>query len=273
MRSVPVNVGEVTSLSLRLATGKFKINVQVDATEPQTSALGHVTDESTIQSLPLANRNYTQILALSPGVAVELPNAANLGRNNQNVSANGGGTTANNFQFNGVDANNLSQNSASGYQSEVGLAIPAPDVIQEFKAQTGGYDAGYGRGSGANVDVISKTGSNHLHGSLWEFFRNDVLNANDFFAKANGQPRPVLKQNQFGFTLGGPIRKDKTFFFVAYQGTTQRNGDSSLSLVTAFLPQLTADRSAADAWCAILSSQSSRQCGLPDLCWRHADCL
>lgn len=245
MQAIPVNVGEVTSLSLKLATGTVKVNIQVDTPQPQTSALGHVTNESTIQSLPLANRNYTQILALSPGVAVELPNAANLGRNNQNVSANGGGTTANNFQFNGVDANNLSQNSASGYQSEVGLAIPAPDAIQEFKAQTGGYDAGYGRGSGANVDVVSKTGSNHLHGSLWEFFRNDVLNANDFFAKANGQPRPVLKQNQFGFTLGGPIRSDKTFFFVAYQGTTQRNGGSSLSLVTAFLPQLTADRSAA----------------------------
>lgn len=245
VRAVPVNVGEVTNFSLRLATGKLKVSVQVDAAEPQTSALGHVTDESTIQSIPLANRNYTQILALSPGVAVELPNAANLGRNNQNVSANGGGTTANNFQFNGIDANNLSQNSASGYQSEVGLAIPAPDVIQEFKAQTGGYDAGYGRGSGANVDVISKTGSNHLHGSMWEFFRNDALNANDFFAKANGQPRPVLKQNQFGFTLGGSIRQDKSFIFVAYQGTTQRNGDSSLSLVTAFLPQLTADRSSA----------------------------
>src|SRR5439155_15615391 len=104
---------------------------------------------------------------------------------------------------------------------------------------------GYGRGSGANVDVVSKTGTNHLHGSLWEFFRNDVLNANDFFAKANGQPRPVLKQNQFGFTLGGPIRRDKTFLFGAYQGTTQRNGVSNLSLVTAILPQLTADRSAA----------------------------
>jgi hypothetical protein len=245
MGAIKVNVGEVTSLSLALATGSVNYTVQVDITQPETSALGRVVDEKTIQELPLANRNYTQILALSPGVAVELPNAANLGRNNQNVSANGGGTTANNFQFNGVDANNLSQNSASGYQSEVGLAIPAPDVIQEFKAQTGGYDAGYGRGSGANVDVVSKTGSNHLHGSFWEFFRNDALNANDFFAKANGQPRPVLKQNQFGFTLGGPLRRNKTFLFGGYQGTTQRDGDSSLSLVTAILPQLTSDRSAA----------------------------
>lgn len=241
---IVVNVGEVTSVSFHLPPGEVDVVVDVDVTQPQTYALGRVVDESTIRALPLANRNYTQILALSPGVAVELPNAANLGRNNQNVNSNGSGTTVNNFQFNGIDANNLSQNSASGYQSEVGLAIPAPDVIQEFKAQTGGYDAGYGRGSGANVDVISKIGTNQWHGSLWEFFRNDVLNANDFFAKANGQPRPVLKQNQFGGTIGGPIRKDKSFVFLGYQGTTQRDGDFSGSLQTAVLPQLTADRSA-----------------------------
>jgi len=130
-RGIAVVVGEVTSVSFHLPPGKVDIVVDVDVTQPQTSALGRVVDESTIKALPLANRNYTQILALSPGVVVELPNAASLGRNNQNVSANGAGTTANNFQFNGIDANNLSQNSASGYQSEVGLAIPAPDVIQE----------------------------------------------------------------------------------------------------------------------------------------------
>lgn len=243
-RGIAVNVGEVTSVSFHLPPGKVDIVVDVDVTQPQTYALGRVVDESMIRALPLANRNYTQILALSPGVAVELPNAAGLGRNNQNVSANGGGTTVNNFQFNGIDANNLSQNSASGYQSEVGLAIPAPDVIQEFKAQTGGYDAGYGRGSGANVDVVSRTGTDQWHGSLWEFFRNDALNANDFFAKANGQPRPVLKQNQFGGSIGGPIHRDRTFVFLGYQGTTQRDGDFSGSLQTAVLPQLTADRSA-----------------------------
>ncbi len=244
-RGIPVIVGEVTSVSFHLPPGKVDIVVDVDVTQPQTTSLGRVVDESTIKALPLANRNYTQILALSPGVVVEIPNAASLGRNNQNVSANGGGTTVNNFQFNGIDANNLSQNSASGYQSEVGLAIPAPDVIQEFNVQTGGYDAAYGRGSGANVDVISKSGTNQIHGSLWEFFRNDMLNANDFFAKMNAQPRPVLKQNQFGGTLGGPIRHNKTFFFFGYQGTTQRDGDASGSLQTAILPQLTSDRSAA----------------------------
>ena len=111
--------------------------------------------------------------------------------------------------------------------------------------QTGSFDAGYGRGAGANVDVISRSGSNQWHGSLWEYLRNDVLNANDFFAKQNGQARPVLKQNQFGATLGGPIRRDRLFFFAAYQGSIQRNGGSSLSLVNAILPQIGSDRSAA----------------------------
>jgi TonB dependent receptor-like, beta-barrel len=95
------------------------------------------------------------------------------------------------------------------------------------------------------VDLVSRGGSNQFHGNVWEFFRNDALNANDFFLNQKGQPRPVLKQSQFGFTLGGPIRRDKTFFFASYQGTIQRNGESSLSLQNAFLPPLTNDRSAA----------------------------
>ncbi|HVJ09515.1 MAG TPA: TonB-dependent receptor [Acidisarcina sp.] len=248
VHSVRVLAGESTTIGLRLTIGKADETVQVTANpellQTESSTLGSAVDDRTVQALPLANRNYTQILALSPGVVVELPNAAALGRNNQNVSANGAKTTANNFQFNGIDANNLSQNSASGYQSEVGTAIPAPDTVEDFRVQTGGYDAGYGRGTGANVDFISKTGTDTYHGSLWEFLRNDVLNANDFFAKRNGQPRPVVKQNQFGFTVGGPIRRNKAFFFAGYQGTIQRNGDSSLSLVTAVLPQIGVDRSA-----------------------------
>ncbi|MGI8772578.1 MAG: carboxypeptidase regulatory-like domain-containing protein [Acidobacteriaceae bacterium] len=255
--SVPVVVSETVGLKLTVTIGPVTAHVQVtespELAQRESSALGRATSERTINALPLANRNYSQILALSPGVLVELPNAAALGRNNQNVSANGAKTTANNFQFNGIDANNLSENSASGFGPEVGIAIPAPDAISQFKVQTGNYDAGYGRGSGANVDVISKSGSTRLHGDLWEFFRNDALNANDFFLKRNGQRRPDLKQNQFGFTLGGPVPKTKTFFFGSYQATTQRDGDSSVSLQSAFLPQLTKDRSAATlgaAFCA-----------------------
>jgi hypothetical protein len=248
VRPLYVSVSENTVVNIRLEVDPAATEIRVTGTselaQTQTSALGRVTDERTLNALPLANRNFSQILALFPGVLVELPSAGALGHNTQNVSANGAKTTSNNFEFNGVDANNISENSASGFDPEVGIAIPAPDTIAEFKVQTGMYDAGYGRGAGANVDLVSKSGSNAFHGSAWEFFRNDALNANDFFVKRAGGPRPVLKQNQFGGAIGGPIRKDKTFFFGSYQATIQRNGVSSSSLQNPILPALTNDRSA-----------------------------
>lgn len=250
LRSVQVVVSETARVEIELEVGEATTQVQVEGfpelAQTESVALGRATDEQTIDALPLANRNFSQILALSPGVLADVPDAGTLGRNTENVTANGAKTTANNFQFNGVDANNMSQNSLSGFDPEVGIAIPAPDTITEFKVQTGMYDASYGRSTGANVDFVSKTGSNSFHGNVWEFFRNDALNANDYFLNQNGQPRPVLKQNQFGGTFGGPIRKDKTFFFGSYQATIQRNGDSpSISLASTFLPPLTNDRSAA----------------------------
>jgi hypothetical protein len=159
------------------------------------------------------------------------------------VSSNGATPTSNNIQFNGVDANNLAENSAANANEEVGTGIPAPDAIQEFRVQTANFDAAYGRGSGANVDLVSKSGTNSFHGSAWEFLRNNIFNANDFFLKGAGQPRPDLKQNQFGGSIGGPIIRSKTFFFAAYQGLTEVNGLGGKQ--TATLPLLTGDRSAA----------------------------
>jgi hypothetical protein len=249
LRSIRVVVTETTVVDITLHIGTTATRVNVTAVpqlvQTENSALGWVTDGNEITALPLANRNFTQILALSPGVLVEVPDAGALGRNNQNVAANGAKTTDNNFQFNGIDANNLSENSATGFGAEVGVAIPAPDTISEFKVQTGLYDAAYGRSSGANVDLVSRSGTNRYHGDVWEFFRNNALNANDFFLNRNGEPKPVLKQNQFGFVLGGPVRHDQTFFLVSYQGSIARNGASPLSLQSALLPPLTNDRSQA----------------------------
>lgn len=246
---IPVVVSEtrVVDAKLRVGTAKAEIEVtnEPDLAQTASSALGRVTDARTIVALPLANRNFSQILALSPGAIADIPNAGALGANTQNITVNGAKTTANNFQFNGIDANNISQNSLSGFAPEPGIGIPAPDTIEEFKVQTGMYDAGYGRGAGANIDLVSKAGTNRFHGNLWEFFRNNVLNANDFFLKQNGQPRPVLSQNQFGGTFGGPLRKNKTFFFGSYQGTEQRNGQAAGALQSTFLPRLTDDRSPA----------------------------
>jgi len=245
--SVHVTASEVQTLDGTLAIADAKTVVTVSAhqqiADTEDSALGGLVDRETIQALPLANRNYTQILGLSPGVVVDLPNPAQLGAGTQNVASDGATPTANNIQFNGIDANNLVENSAAtAGTSEVGTAIPAVDAIQEFRVQTANYDAAYGRGSGANVDLVSRSGSNAFHGSAWEFVRNNKFNANDFFSKLAGQPRPDLKQNQFGAAMGGPIRKDRLFFFGAYQGLTEVNGFGDEQ--TAILPMLTSDRSA-----------------------------
>ena len=266
LRSVPVVASEITQIEFKLRLGETSASIIVEDSpeliQTQSATLGRATGEKTIVSLPLANRNFSQILALSPGVVVEVPNAGAFGRNTQNVSVNGAKTTANNFQFDGIDANNMSENSASGFDPEVGIAIPAPDTIAEFKVQTGMYDAGYGRSPGANVDIVSKSGTNELHGTLWEFFRNDALNANDFFLNRNGQTRPVLRQNQFGGVIGGPIIKQKTFFFGSYQGSIQKNGQAPGALQSTFLPLLTNDRSAA-ALGKIFAGQTGAFGGVP----------
>ncbi len=249
LHSIRVAVSETRVVDIKLRLGaamtEIVVNASSELAQTTSAALGRVTDAQTMVALPLANRNFTQILALSPGALMEVPNAGALGRNTENIAVNGAKTTANNFQFNGVDANNMSENSLSGFDPETGIAIPAPDTIAEFKVQTGMYDASYGRGAGTNIDLVSKTGSNNFHGGAWEFFRDNALNANDFFLKRNGQPRPVLTQNQFGGMLGGPLRKNKTFFFVSYQGTLQRNGQAAGALESTFLPPLTNDRSPA----------------------------
>jgi Carboxypeptidase regulatory-like domain/TonB dependent receptor len=247
-RRIQVTVSETSSLNVPLTIAGASANVRVEGAsqiaDVESSTLGGLVDYAAIQELPLSSRNYTQILGLSPGVVADLPITTVLGNGTQNVASNGATPTANNIQFNGIDANNLQENSAAVAQNyEVGTAVPAPDTIEEFRVQTANFDAAYGRGTGANVDLVSKSGTNQFHGSAWEFVRNNLFNANDFFSKLDGQPRADLKQNEFGAAIGGPVRKDRLFFFGAYQGITQVNGLGSLKTVE--LPQLTSDRSAA----------------------------
>ena len=244
---IVVTVSEIQHLDLTLSIADAGTTIgasaRTEGVQTDSSALGRAVDGYAITALPLATRNYTQILALSPGVIVSLPNAAQLGTGTQNVADNGAKTTANNIQFNGVDANNLAENSSQNDAEEVGTAIPSPDSIQEFNVQTANYDAGYGRGSGANVDLVTKGGTNQFHGAAWEFLRNNIFNANDFFVKGAGQPRPTLKQNQFGASLGGPVMHDHSYFFGSYEGIREVNGLGNKR--TALLPLLTSDRSAA----------------------------
>jgi hypothetical protein len=204
--------------------------------------LGRVVDSRAVSELPLATRNFTQILALSPGTSVSLPDNTALGRNSQNVSVNGARVTQNDFEINGIDANNLATNAAAS------VAVPAPESIKEFKVQTSLYAATFGRGGGGNVQAVTKSGSNNFHGAAYEYFRNDVLNANNPFFKAAGVSRPTLQRNVFGGLLGGPIKADRLFFFISYQGTRERNGASPNSLTSSVLiaPGLTNDRSQAN---------------------------
>jgi hypothetical protein len=165
---------------------------------------------------------------------------------NDGIFVHGSRSYENNWQLDGVSVSDVqSSGSSSG-----GIPLPNPDAIQEFKVQTGLYDAAYGRYAGANVSVVTKMGSNDYHGTIFEFFRNDDLNANDFFFNETGQPRAALKQNQFGFGAGGPITRGKLFFFGSYQGTRQVNGLASgqtriACAATLSEPPLTNDRSAA----------------------------
>jgi hypothetical protein len=250
---VLVTVTETVRANLQLQIGKVSESVTVTAEgellKTEDSALGDVTNARAVLSLPLASRNYTQIIGLSPGVSSDVTNASALGRGTgsdaagaNGFSSHGASTNDNNYQVNGVEVNDLM---GSGNLSG-GVAVPNPDSIQEFKVQTGQYDASYGRNAGANVDLVTKTGGNQVHGSLFEFFRNEDLNANDYFRNLNQQPRGVFKQNQFGGSLGGHIVKDKLFYFGSYQGTRQRNGLAAGSCATGVLsPPLTDDRSRA----------------------------
>ena len=247
---IRINVAETARLNVELevrsVTGTVEVSASPEMAQTETSALGRVADDRVVTTLPLVNRNYTQIIGLSPGITSDVTNAAELGRGSGGLGGTAGGTFVhgqrsydNNFQMNGLQINDTyAQGTTSG-----GVAIPNPDSILEFKVQTGLYDAAFGRNAGANVNVVTRSGANEFHGSLFEFFRNTDLNANSFFTNRVGSPRPVLNQNQFGGTLGGPLVKNKLLFFTSYQGTRQVNGVSGIT--TMIGPAFTNDRSAA----------------------------
>lgn len=238
---VSVMITETTNIDTEMIpAGPDTVSIEIDSLIHRDGPqLGRVVDTRTVSGLPLATRNLTQILALSPGTSVTLADNTALGRNSQNVSVNGARVTQNNFELNGIDANYIANNAAAFW------AVPAPETIQEFKVQTSLYDASFGRGGGANLAAVTRSGSNDFHGAGYEYFRNDALNAANPFLKAARVKRPTLERNVFGGTFGGPIRKDRSFFFVSYQGTRERNGASTNSLSSSIFiaPGLTDDRS------------------------------
>ena len=218
--TLDVRVTETTTLSINLKPGvvteRIEISAQVATVDTTNATTGQSIGEQTIRDLPLATQNYQQLLTLSTGAYSELNASAQLGRGTTKVFVNGQREDNNNYLIEGISATDY--NVAQNYY----VPLPNPDVIQEFKVQTSLYDATQGRNGGGNVNAVLRSGSNNLHGDVYEFFRNDALNANEYFHNAAGEPRPPVKQNIFGASLGGPVIKDKFgYFFVNYQGTRQ----------------------------------------------------
>ncbi len=252
--NVQVIVAETTVLNIGMETGAVTETVTVASAgvelQTESSELGRVTDSEMLENLPLVTRNFTQVIGLNPGVAQEVNNAAQIGRGGGSQDANPGGgsimsqgatSTDNNFEMNGLTINDVQ----GSWIYSSGIPAPNPDTIQEFKVQTALYDATTGRNAGANVDVITKAGTNDYHASMFEFFRNEDLNANDWFSKRSKQPRGILRQNQYGLTAGGPLVRNKLLLFGSWQGTKQYNETDPSNHKLDYLPPLTNDRSAA----------------------------
>jgi len=243
---IEVRVTETTRVTITLKPGavteKVEISAQITTVETTNATTGQSIGTETVRELPLATQNYQQLLTLSTGAQSELNASAQLGRGNVRVIVNGQREDNNNYLIEGISATDYNVSQSTN------VPLPNPDVIQEFKVQTSLYDASQGRNGGGNVNAILRSGTNEFHGDVYEYFRNDVLNANEYFLNANKQKRPSVKQNIFGGSLGGPVGTEKFgFFFVNYQGTRQRSGLSpGTSINNPGLPILPADRSAAN---------------------------
>ncbi|MFN7938316.1 MAG: TonB-dependent receptor [Bryobacteraceae bacterium] len=243
---IRVQITELSRVQVRLSLTGSKEQVAVSAVAPllqtENATLGRVIDRSTVETLPLVNRNFTEILGLTTGTNTDIVDATQLGTGSQEIRANGARSGDNNFMLNGVDANSYSSNitevTAFG---GAGIAIPAPDTIQEFKVQTSLYDAQYGRGGGANVNVETRSGTTEFHGSAYYFGRNEVLDANNFFANATGVSRGKFRRSQPGAAFGGsmPGLQKRVFFFTSYQGTRDLNAAAlSTSVRSTSLPPI-----------------------------------
>jgi Carboxypeptidase regulatory-like domain len=238
LKNIQAQITEVSRLKIKLTISGAKEQITVSAKprllQTENSSLGRVIDQKTVVELPLVNRNYTEILGLTAGTNTDVADATQLGAGSQEIRANGARSGDNNFMLNGVDANSYGSNITEVTPfGAAGIAIPAPDTIQEFKVQNSLYDAQYGRGGGANVDVETRSGNTQLHGNAYYFGRNEALDANNFFANATGVPRGAFRRSQPGGTLGGPLSRSRkrAFFFLSYQATRDVNAASLSSSV------------------------------------------
>ncbi len=227
--TLQVNQAARADLVLQVGDVSNTIEIVEAATllETESSARGSVIDQKKIVELPLNGRDYNQLALLSPGVLPGTPRLASVNFKGV-MNVNGNRTFNNVFLLDGVD--NISySNSFRG--ENVQLVQPSIEALQEFKIQTNAYSAEFGRSSGAVVNATIKSGTNGIRASAYEFLRNDVLDANNFFSNALGAPKPKRLRNQFGAAVGGPLIKNRTFWFGAYEGLRDREGVPRVRLV------------------------------------------
>ncbi|HEX8636024.1 MAG TPA: TonB-dependent receptor [Pyrinomonadaceae bacterium] len=225
-RKIALRVNQEARLNIMLDVGVISDNDPVygetSLLRQDSPALGTVIEERQLTELPLDGRNFLELALLAPGTAPAAPGSAGSVRGDFAFSANGAREDSNNFLLDGVYNLDPKLNTFG--------VRPPVDGIQEFEISTSSYDASFGRNAGAQVNVISKAGSNALHGTLYEFHRNAAFDARNFFAPA-GEPDPKYIRNQFGFSLGGALRRDRTFFFGDYEGTRTREGITRITNV------------------------------------------
>ena len=232
---VTVNVDQTVRVDFALEVGAATEEVRVKDTPPaiqtDTSTLGQVVNDRLVQELPLNDRNFLNFALLVPGSQLPAEGSQNSTQGGA-LSVNGAREQSNNFLLDGVDNNDPYINQY--------VALPSVDAIQEFKVQSSDYSAEYGRGGGAQINVALKSGTNAFHGSLFEYFRNRSLDAKNYFDRPDCTASsvqgecggiPALQRNQFGGTVGGPIRRDKTFFFLSYEGLRLRQAHTAEATV------------------------------------------
>jgi hypothetical protein len=248
-KNVIIQVNQVVTLNSTMQLGGTQEVVEVTAEAPlvetTSTQMGAVVNQRAVSQLPLNARDTYQLLQLQPGVQSQTGSDLFYGSDNAGVvSVNGGRGRSNNFSVNGGDANDQFAN--------LPAVQPTPDSIEEFRVLTNTFDAEYGRNSGAVVNVVTKSGTNTFHGNVYEFFRNKVLNASGPL----DSEKPDFKQNQFGGTFGGPIKKDRTFFFASYEGRRIRQGISSDSILVPTAGERAGDFSGQDPFSGVLSDQT-----------------
>ena len=230
---VPLGVDQHLRINVRLEIGTVSETITITGQSPlvqiSSSELGTTVAEQEIKTLPLNGRNFVNLTRTVPGVVRGIPGANIDGagslawRASASFSANGQRPRDNNYMLDGVD------NNETWLQTVV--LFPSVDAIDEFKLQTSTYSAEFGRSLGGVVNIQIKSGTNAMHGSAFEFLRNDAFDANNFFNNRAGRPKPDFGQHQFGGTAGGPLVKDKTFYFFDYQGYRVNQGATYLSTV------------------------------------------